>query len=207
LSCITKNFPKNPLLSKQKAVKAVFAKKSYGDDLRKDYEDSIKGLILKAQKGELEKTEFISEVGILTDAFVLAAYSAGSSSFVEPRAIELEMSESKTFAMEAASDLWSKSAEGRFEDELDIDSKIAVWGSVIGFYFSEGLTKNAANPWLRWNVGPTDHCSDCLGNEGVIKRAADWELVPQDRNLECQGFKCQCYFTIEPELEQEFLTL
>lgn len=46
-----------------------------------------------------------------------------------------------------------------------------------------------------WVVGPTEHCSDCARYNGRVYRASVWAMVgalPQARELECGGWRCQC---------------
>jgi hypothetical protein len=60
---------------------------------------------------------------------------------------------------------------------------------------------NEARVWfggkelLEWVVGQTEHCADCLRLNGVVAPANEWmqyPLRPQCRELECQGYRCQC---------------
>lgn len=57
---------------------------------------------------------------------------------------------------------------------------------------------------LKWVVGPTEHCSDCLRLNGQVHppdvwAASGWQ--PQARVLECGGFRCQCSFVPTDEEE------
>ena len=52
---------------------------------------------------------------------------------------------------------------------------------------------------LRWQVGPTEHCGDCLGYDGQIKTGWEWDEIyimtghrPQAIALQCHGYRCQC---------------
>jgi phage portal protein BeeE len=207
LSLITDDYPDNEVMPKKKYIKAVFAGKSIKemkDDFEGEYGVELTKLIEQVKDG-LERTEFISEVGILTDHFLLAVFTAGSSNSEESRQIELEMADAKSMAMESAGKLWDKITES--DDDLKVTSIIIPWISVIGLFFSKGLANNKANPLLQWHVGPTEHCTDCLANSEQIKRSSEWnkQPLPQDRALECRGYNCQCYFTLVPE--EEFMTL
>lgn len=49
------------------------------------------------------------------------------------------------------------------------------------------------NKKLEWQVGPTEHCRDCLSYNGKVYRANMWgEIRPQSSCLACGGFRCQC---------------
>ena len=48
---------------------------------------------------------------------------------------------------------------------------------------------------LEWIYGDTDHCRTCLSLNGIVAWAREWEesgIAPQSKDLECQGYKCQC---------------
>ncbi len=52
-----------------------------------------------------------------------------------------------------------------------------------------------ADKKLQWQVGPTEHCSDCSKLNGRTYRASTWAasgVRPQSSELECGGFRCQC---------------
>jgi hypothetical protein len=63
-----------------------------------------------------------------------------------------------------------------------------------------------ADQKLKWVLGPTrDHCEDCSKYAGRVHRASIWAkyaTLPQSRDLECKGFRCQCQLvpTTEPAL-------
>lgn len=48
----------------------------------------------------------------------------------------------------------------------------------------------------KWQLGSTkEHCGSCLGFNGRVYRYSTWlenNALPQNRNLECNGFRCKC---------------
>ena len=60
------------------------------------------------------------------------------------------------------------------------------------------IQMSAADQKLIWQVGPTEHCVDCVRLNGKVKRASQWlaaEIKPQDSRLNCGGFRCKCTTT------------
>jgi hypothetical protein len=51
---------------------------------------------------------------------------------------------------------------------------------------------------LVWNVGPTEHCRNCLALDGVVAEASEWEqarasgIYPKSPELACHGYNCAC---------------
>jgi len=92
-----------------------------------------------------------------------------------------------------ASDIMS----GRYaENQEALDSRIGLW--VIGGLAVLTLAKTFQDddPLLQWRLGATEeHCSDCARLDGQIHRASEWRAsgwLPQNRNLECGGWNCDC---------------
>jgi len=54
---------------------------------------------------------------------------------------------------------------------------------------------------LRWDLGPTEHCSTCAKLASKVKRASYWQQrgihpqQPPNMMLECGGWNCQCTLT------------
>ena len=48
----------------------------------------------------------------------------------------------------------------------------------------------------KWQLGSTkEHCRSCRGFNGRVYRYSTWldnNALPQNRNLECNGFRCRC---------------
>lgn len=66
------------------------------------------------------------------------------------------------------------------------------------------LSVIATSQRLRWDVGPTEHCQDCLRLDKQVHTVAQWVASgwrPKSSRLACNGFNCQCEFnsTNEPE--------
>lgn len=60
---------------------------------------------------------------------------------------------------------------------------------------------------LTWDLGPTEHCTDCKGYADVGPLPASYWMEterktghrPQSRTLECNGYNCQCSFGVYKE--------
>lgn len=58
-----------------------------------------------------------------------------------------------------------------------------------------------ADKKLRWDLGPTEHCTSCAKLAGKVKRASYWQQrgihpqAPPNPLLECEGWHCQCSLT------------
>ena len=47
---------------------------------------------------------------------------------------------------------------------------------------------------FEWELGETEHCSDCLVNAGQVRTGEEWLnfIMPQSKELECGGWRCAC---------------
>lgn len=100
-------------------------------------------------------------------------------------------------------DLFQQMRDLRKDKEFDY----FAWASARADGYTEAMTAvyNAAamlvkKQMLTWHYGDTQHCSTCEDLNGQRHRAS-WYLsrdyVPRKpgANLECHGFRCQCYLT------------
>jgi hypothetical protein len=74
-------------------------------------------------------------------------------------------------------------------------SRLPMWINRYTEVVNTAKTMACANQKLMWTLGPTEHCSSCLKLEGKVKRGKFWQesgVLPQSRQLECGGFRCQC---------------
>jgi hypothetical protein len=79
--------------------------------------------------------------------------------------------------------------------------RLTLWTFAVGQAAHRGVLYQP--PWLpditgTWQVGDTEHCSTCLGQDGQSRTRLEWlslaaqGIEPQGRGLECGGWKCQC---------------
>lgn len=73
--------------------------------------------------------------------------------------------------------------------------RVEVWANRWSEAYNMAQSMACGNRKLRWELGPTEHCTDCLKLSGKVKRAEVWQasgVLPQSRVLECGGWNCQC---------------
>ncbi len=177
--------------------------------MSEEYRRRLRGIMTGFWSGALDYDQFFSmmmsairrgltrawnaglrEVGVLpeeqTQAELLAlqniiykefSYIDGLAQFIEARRKE---SGSKLKDALARLDLW-------IQRELDTQNQAkAIAGK---------------NQKLKWVLGQTEkHCRTCTKLNGKVKRASIWAAAglrpqsPPNGKLECQGWRCQCYF-------------
>lgn len=70
-----------------------------------------------------------------------------------------------------------------------------LWANAYNGLVAEAKLVTCSDQKYRWDVGPTEHCSDCMAYWGRVHRGSVWNAVgarPQSRALECGGYNCQC---------------
>lgn len=85
-----------------------------------------------------------------------------------------------------------KANGGTFEAVL---SRVELWTNRYNSVKHIAQVTAGADRKMRWRVGPTEHCQDCADYNGRVYRASVWsnyQALPQSRNLECGGWRCQC---------------
>lgn len=83
------------------------------------------------------------------------------------------------------------------ENTGGVMSRASMWANRYGEVVSIAKTMACSDQKYGWDLGPTEHCSDCLAMSAKVKRASAWaaaDIRPQSRRLECGGFHCQCRF-------------
>jgi len=81
-------------------------------------------------------------------------------------------------------------------------SRADMWAARYNEIVNAAMTNFGKQTRLRWEVGPTEHCEDCLALNGYIATAEEWDRArgrgyyPQSPQLECHGFNCRC--TLNP---------
>lgn len=77
-----------------------------------------------------------------------------------------------------------------------IHGRIDLWVNDLQRLITWANTELAGNEKLQWVYGETEeHCRDCATYVGRVYRARAWARVgalPQSRELECGGWRCDC---------------
>ena len=86
---------------------------------------------------------------------------------------------------------------GGFLPEIeDRNKRLSMWRNTARGLHTYGKLLGNPDVEYTWRLGQTEeHCVDCLRLNGQTMTGAEWvenELVPQDRNLSCNGYNCDC---------------
>lgn len=77
-------------------------------------------------------------------------------------------------------------------------TRAALWGNRYEDAKNQARLAAEGDPKLKWELGPTEHCSTCAKLAGKVKRASTWlahgvqPQNPPNPSLECQGWNCKC---------------
>lgn len=172
------------------------------------YGDELEQLALQAQSGEIEKSEFISELQSSVESALLTIYSEMSG--LEPEEFteqDLEnLEEYIAVNFDSVNKLANDIYDGKYDDTEDRDGIILLFGR-LGLW-----TANAAalamlallnNPErqqnkLQWVLNPTkENCATCIALDGQVHTVQEWDAsgwYPRHPDLECGGWRCGCNF-------------
>jgi hypothetical protein len=107
----------------------------------------------------------------------------------ERRTLNALIDENASYALGVALDAFDMTTAQKRE-------RASLWASkALDSVYNAGKLAARDNPPLKWVLGPTEHCQDCLRYSGKIYRAKMWKkygAVPRASALECGGFRCQC---------------
>jgi hypothetical protein len=86
---------------------------------------------------------------------------------------------------------------GGFLPEIeDRNKRLSMWRNTARGLHTYGKLLGNPDVEYTWRLGQTEeHCVDCLRLNGQTMAGAEWienGLVPQDRNLACNGYNCDC---------------
>jgi hypothetical protein len=183
-------------------IKALFSTKNGAFDAADIYIEALKGLIERAQAGEITREEFIDQADTIITTQLEAAFLLGAEADTVGEAEQAELDDEIEAALDAlprlADDVFARKfaqVDDTTPPALNLLARLALWGSAaLGAYSLGSMVKGAAKLMI-WLVGPTDHCKDCLRLDEQIHTGADWRASPwrtQGRNLECNGYNCLC---------------
>ena len=188
--------------AQQPAVKAITKEDNELDALVTDYTAQIDEATTAAVNGETDKKTFKRTMEAIIAALLLAAFLRGSKTASAQdltRGQRLKLNAMITISTEAAGSFADDIYSGKYAQENlgqdGIDNRIPLWAGTLAGVYAMGQVSRVDNPRLQWQVGPTEHCSDCAGFNGQIKTAAAWNsggLLPQSSGLQCHGYRCQC---------------
>lgn len=86
--------------------------------------------------------------------------------------------------------------EGQRLNDIEARARAELWAAKsLREIYMVGKVEGAANKLQVWELGPTEHCADCLRLAGQVHRLRHWKRsgwMPGVTKLECGGYKCQC---------------
>ncbi len=186
----------------QPAIKSVTKEDDELDTLVSDYTDQIDEAATAAVNGETDKSTFKRTMEAIIAALLLAAFLRGSKTADaqdltpnQRRQLNATISISQDAVSGFADDIYSGKYAADNLGEQGLANRLPLWGGTLASVYALGQVNRTDNPRLQWQVGPTEHCSDCAGFDGQIKTASEWRnggLLPQSSGLQCHGYRCQC---------------
>lgn len=186
----------------QPAVKAITKEDDELDTLISDYTDQIDEAATAAVNGETDKSTFKRTMEAIVAALLLAAFLRGSKTAnaqdltpAQRRQLNATITISQDAASGFADDIYSGKYSADNLGEQGLANRLPLWAGTLAGVYALGQVNRADNPRLQWQVGPTEHCSDCANFNGQIKTASEWQqggLLPQSSGLQCHGYRCQC---------------
>ena len=164
--------------------------------------------------GDMEAGEFIDEMIRLIEGQMRRAWNEGM------RNVGLDPKTDMTPAFEAelqgiingefehvlgfAESVEAAAAQGKPVDPFR--SRVDMWSNRYNDVVNRAQVATKPEQRYRWVYGDTDHCSTCLGLNGIVATGTDWTRSgyqpqsPPNYRLECGGWNCQCQLvpTSEP---------
>jgi hypothetical protein len=85
----------------------------------------------------------------------------------------------------------------------NIRKRVGIWANQFSRLRNRAMLYFGGEKRLRWQEGDTiEKCGTCLGLDGQVRTAREWaalNIQPQDRQLECGGWNCECKFIVTNE--------
>ena len=165
----------------------------------------------QAADGEIERDEFERRMIEITIAALLLALVMGSKLGLEAIYLSPQIAgvlrqaegQARESARGLADDIYIEDRYAPKPDETPAQaedrrrSRAVMWAATLAGMYAFGQMWRQDDPWLQWQVGPTEHCKDCARLNGQVHRASEWRASgwqPQSTALECNGYRCQCRF-------------
>lgn len=175
------------------------------DGLMAEYQEDLDALTQRAIDGEIDQETFEDEMAAIVAALLLAVFLRGSRRTEDEltatlrRRVDEEIRINLDAIVGYANDIYA----GRYGPErLGTEGaarRNQLWAGMLGGMYALGQTRrtDASEVYMRWQVGDTEHCPDCLRLNGQVHTAEEWGRRgwhPRGGNLQCGGFRCQCAY-------------
>lgn len=182
------------------------------------YLNTLLDLIDRAFSGQLGMLEFAAEMRVTVDEFFPQAYTAGLtdggvpvSSMNDPEVsdadrqrlsfeIGREQEFTNKFVNELFVSLMNARASGDPQQVEDVrnrfTNRLVLWQDKLQGIYNLGVVSARGDQMMEWMLGPTEeNCRSCVAAGGQVHRGSQWlehGVMPQSKNLECGGWRCQC---------------
>ena len=179
--------------------------KSVGGE--QDYRKAINAAVRALWTGETDLFGFVDNmVGSIRRGLTRAWHEGAGSCGIQPA--DLTVDELFTLAGIINSEIshildfgqaiekGSRANKGKLSTQL---RRAQMWGNKYTAVLYQAQTTSCSDLKLRWDLGIAEHCRSCMKLSGKVYRASTWrkyDLYPKHRRLECNGYRCQCRFTI-----------
>ncbi len=189
---------------KRVMLRRILKKKQIDEDVI-IFEDELTGLSNDLANGDISESDFIEEAGILVAQAIITTFlEASGKSVDELNQTDIDIIDEQTeINLDAIPGLAASILVFADEDDPEelIDDRLSLWGrSVFGIWAMGQLrVRDAVTTFYTWALGIADHCVSCVGLDGVIRSATEWQdspFRPQVKNgsLACGGWECKCRF-------------
>lgn len=170
------------------------------------YHRQLIQLINQYRKGEIGKTKFKVDMRALIAKQFRLGWLAGARVVGEMDAaklpesdVELErlIDEEFQYVQEFANAVQEAT---KIVTLSDITRRVGLWANQFQRLKNRAMLFFGADKRLMWREGDTaQKCQSCLGLDRQVKSAREWarlNIQPQDRQLICGGWNCECFFEV-----------
>ena len=178
------------------------------------YRRQVWRLVRELYTGEIDEFAFVDDFNGFIDNQFGRAWNEGAREMgVNPRqytdddidALAKRISAEQDFMLQLGDDILN-AREGGTPPLESFRARADSYANRYNDVRNEARVHFGGKKMLKWNVGPTEHCSTCAALDGTVASAEDWAASgyrPQGRMLECGGYHCQCSLdpTDEPPTE------
>jgi hypothetical protein len=169
------------------------------------YEEQIAALIILAHEGGITRREFREQLLAIVVATLTFLFLAGGGK-INSFGAKKELAESIAAHRRSVEKLTADVFSGRYrpDDEQTeetaeerLGNRLLLWlfAAAAAYELGHIFNVNGAKRY-EWQLGNTEqHCTDCLRLNGQVHTADEWAASgwrPQGRNLECEGWRCDC---------------
>lgn len=168
------------------------------------YERTVTNYAASLWRGDINEFEFIDAMVSAVDYYMREAWNIGAAQCdISPDDMtEEEKTERSNMASAQfgylpglASYIMANNRDSKTKLE-DIQPRLDMWSNRYREAVSRGQAMACYDMKAQWQFGGTvEHCRSCRQLVGQVRRMSFWQahIMPQDKRLECKGYKCACH--------------